>query len=334
MRISLSLGLAALSLQSFNVLSALATPGPINGSADIQLRDPAIWYNADAKKYYVFSTGGNISTHTSSSLTGPWTKVGAALPHCTTINLGSDGHCTLWAPDVNYQDGRYVMYFASPGNARRNASIGVATSPSMDPGTWTDHGLVIHSKPSGNFDAIDANLIHADGLKLAFGSYNDGMFLTDLSNITTPSSSLPGTHLAGSGDRPAEGGFLYKPSSSDYYYFFFSYGHTPTVGEKPRPPAGQEYRVLVGRSKNINGPYVDENGDKLTKNVKPPTGTVVLATHNNVYAPGGQSIFLDPVSTRDVIVYHYVRKNAPAGGPSYLGINYLDFSSGWPVLVN
>ena len=47
----------------------------------------------------------------------------------------------------------------------------------------------------------------------------------------------------------------------------------------------------------------------------------------------GQSVFLDPISKRDVIVYHYVRKNAPAGGPSYLGINYLDFSSGWPVLV-
>ena len=48
----------------------------------------------------------------------------------------------------------------------------------------------------------------------------------------------------------------------------------------------------------------------------------------------GQSVFHDPVSNRDVMVYHYVRKNAPAGGPSYLGINYLDFSSGWPVVVN
>ena len=113
------------------------------------------------------------------------------------------------------------------------------------------------------------------------------MFLANLSNITMPSSSLPGSHLAGSGDRPAEGGFTYKPSSSDYYYFFFSYGHTPTVGEKPRPPAGQEYRVLVGHSKSVSGPFLDNKGDNLTKNVTPPTGTVVLATHDNVYAPGG-----------------------------------------------
>lgn len=44
-------------------------------------------------------------------------------------------------------------------------------------------------------------------------------------------------------------------------------------------------------------------------------------------------MFRDPVSGRDVIVYHYVRNN-DSGGPAYLGINYLDFSSGWPVLVN
>ena len=47
----------------------------------------------------------------------------------------------------------------------------------------------------------------------------------------------------------------------------------------------------------------------------------------------GQSIFLDPISQRDIIVYHYVPNNS-FGGPSYLGINYLDFSSGWPMVVN
>ena len=48
----------------------------------------------------------------------------------------------------------------------------------------------------------------------------------------------------------------------------------------------------------------------------------------------GQSVFLDPISNRDVIVYHYELYDGPIGGPSYLGINYLDFSSGWPVVVS
>lgn len=47
----------------------------------------------------------------------------------------------------------------------------------------------------------------------------------------------------------------------------------------------------------------------------------------------GQSVFLDPVSGRDVIAYHYIRKSDPVGSQAYLGINYLDFSSGWPVVV-
>ena len=34
------------------------------------------------------------------------------------------------------------------------------------------------------------------------------------------------------------------------------------------------------------------------------------------------------------MVYHYVAYDEAVGGPSYLGINYLDFSSGWPVVVD
>ncbi|VDB91780.1 unnamed protein product [Peniophora sp. CBMAI 1063] len=332
MKLSLSFKFAALA-QSLFVLSALATPNPIAGSSTVSVRDPAIWYSSDAKKYYVFATDGNITTWTSSSLTGPWTNAGAALPGCSSINLGGSS-CVLWAPDVNFQNGQYVLYYASSALGSQNSAIGVATSSSLDPGTWTDHGAVITSKDGDAYNAIDANLINADGLKLSFGSWNEGMYQISLSDVSTPSSSLPGSHLAGSGARPAEGGFVYKPAGSDFYYFFFSYGITPLVGATSRPAAGTEYRVLVGRSSVVGGPYVDADGQDLTVDVDPPTGTVVLATHDNVYAPGGQSVFLDPVSNRDVIVYHYIPNDAAVGGPSYLGINYLDFSSGWPVLVD
>ena len=91
--------------------------------------------------------------------------------------------------------------------------------------------------------------------------------------------------------------------------------------------------MLVGRSKSVSGPFLDKNGSDLTKPADPPTGTLVLGSHENIYAPGGQSVYLDPVSGRDIMVYHYVRNNS-YGGPSYLGINYLNFSSGWPVVVD
>lgn len=145
--------------------------------------------------------------------------------------------------------------------------------------------------------------------------------------------SPPGTHLAGYNGRPAEGGFLYKPPSSPYYFMFFSDGITPLEGATARPAAGREYKVLVGRGTSVNGPFYGQLGNDITLNLNPPTGSLVLGSHDNIYAPGGQSIYHDPVSGRDIIVYHYVPNDA-FGGPSYLGINYLDFSSGWPVVVD
>ena len=111
----------------------------------------------------------------------------------------------------------------------------------------------------------------------------------------------------------------------------------PTLSPKPqatsRPPAGEEYKVLVGRGTSPSGPFVGQLGHDITLNLTPPTGSLVLGSHDNIYAPGGQSVYFDPVSGRDVMVYHYVPNDA-FGGPSYLGINYLNFSSGWPVLVD
>ena len=175
-----------------------------------------------------------------------------------------------------------------------------------------------------------------------------------LNTISSTAEAPPGTHLAGYNGRRAEGSFTYKPASSPYYFEFFSDGITPFIGvsfsrslpfvsphanftsitqDTDRPPAGQEYKVLVGRGSSPSGPFLDQSGNDITLDLDPPTGTLVLGSHDNIYAPGGQSLFFDPVSGRDVIVYHYVPNDA-FGGPSYLGINYVDFSSGWPVIVD
>ncbi|VDC05854.1 unnamed protein product [Peniophora sp. CBMAI 1063] len=329
MKMSLSVKLAALA-QSLFVLAALATPNPIAGTSNIAVRDPAIWHNSDNGKYYLFATDGNIGTWTSTSLAGPYTYVGAVLPDCSSINLS--GNCDLWAPDVNYYDGQYVLYYSVSTIGSQNSAIGVATSSSMDPGTWTDHGEVISSAAGDVYNAIDPNLIDWNGLKLSFGSYWQGMYQIGLwPDVATQASALPGTHLAGGNGRAAEGGFTYKSAASDYYFFFFSAGITPLSGSSSRPAAGDEYKVLVGRGAGGMGPYYDANGAELTAD---NAGTLVLGSHDNVYAPGGQSVFLDPISDRDVIVYHYELYDGAIGGPSYLGINYLDFSSGWPVVVS
>ena len=89
--------------------------------------------------------------------------------------------------------------------------------------------------------------------------------------------------------------------------------------------------MRVGRAQSSSGPFLDGSGTAITAGTT--SGWKILTSHDNVYAPGGQSLFFDPVSQRDVIVYHYVRTNE-VGGPSYLGINFVDFSSGEPALVD
>jgi hypothetical protein len=85
-------------------------------------------------------------------------------------------------------------------------------------------------------------------------------------------------------------------------------------------------------------------------------GTLVLGSHGNIYAPGGQVIFTDKKTNKDVFVYHYVPVDSPSPFNdefSSLGLNGIDWSSvscmnfpwmpvlainrikskGWPVLT-
>ena len=111
-------------------------------------------------------------------------------------------------------------------------------------------------------------------------------------DVATQASALPGTHLAGANGRAAEGGFTYKSAASSYYFFFFSSGITPLSGSSSRPAAGDEYKVLVGRGAGGMGPFYDANGHDLTLDLSPKTGTLVLGSHDNVYAPGGMSCLI------------------------------------------
>ncbi|EJD49251.1 Arabinanase/levansucrase/invertase [Auricularia subglabra TFB-10046 SS5] len=379
---------------------AQSYPNPISGVGQTNCRDPAMTYRPETKTYYMFSTGQGMKIFKAPAITGPWTLSGYVMPNNCSI-VDNPGRCDLWAGDIARIGGQYVLYYSASQVGSANAVIGVATSATMDPGSWTDHGEVIRSDGSLGFIAIDPNIIDANGLKLQFGSHILSLFQIEMTDFKTPKTKLPGKHIAGHNGREAEGGFLYKSPDSPYYFirktrfsrerpnpsivslalppavmdfmpgsrwnrgrservglpalsgtcclpallstpqvrirvselemfFFFSDGVTLFGGG--RPPAGDEYKVRVGRSMSPSGPFLDKTGDDLTKNMpESPSGSIVLASHDNIYAPGGQSLFRDTVSNRDVMAYHWVSNSE--GGAARLGTNYIDFKSGWPTVI-
>ena len=65
------------------------------------------------------------------------------------------------------------MFYSVSSNGAKDSDIGVATSNSIDIGSWTDHGTLGIGN-SSDYNRIDSNLmrVNADGsLKLSFGSF-------------------------------------------------------------------------------------------------------------------------------------------------------------------
>lgn len=61
-------------------------------------------------------------------------------------------------------------------------------------------------------------------------------------------------------------------------------------------------------------------------------GTTLLASHGNVYGPGGQGVFED--STRGfVLYYHYADRRIGLATEQYqFGWNVLQWADGWPTV--
>ncbi|KAI4150548.1 MAG: hypothetical protein LQ340_004012 [Diploschistes diacapsis] len=338
------------------------TVGACSGDCSA-VHDPNVVISSSGT-YYRFITFNEITIATAPSITGPWTSQGAALPGGSSINL--PGNKDLWAPDVSNIGGTYYMYYAVSTGGSQNSDIGVATSTTMDSGSWTDHGSIGIS-PDSAYNKIDPNLLQVQGgasLRLSFGSYWDDIYQIAMAN--PPLTIAPGAnpvHLEQNTTArpnnlptgPEEGSFQFwwPVNGQTYYYLFFSAGDCCDMPPN-LPPPGEEYKVMVCRSESPMGRFVDQNGvDCLTGN----GGTIVLESHDNVYAPGGEGVIYDPGQNSVVMYYHYGESflccvgvsvyeglvlTGDAVNPSIgydqnsfqFGWNKLDFSSGWPVVTS
>ncbi|MFG3270848.1 arabinan endo-1,5-alpha-L-arabinosidase [Streptomyces luteogriseus] len=296
--------------------SAYPNPGRVTG--DVVTHDPSM-IRTSSGQYLLYATGGGIANKTSSDRTAfrngsdafagrpGWWRNYSSVPEA-------------WAPDISYQGGRYLMYYSVSKFGSNTSAIGLASSSTGRPGSWTDQGTVYTSSSSSDFNAIDPNLFVNDDGKwwLSFGSWWTGIKMIQINPSTGKQLSSHTTRYSlasrPTGTKAVEAPFIVKRGG--YYYLFASYD-TCCAG------TGSTYKVKVGRASSVTGPYRDKNGVDLMNN----GGTPVLESHGAVIGPGGQSIMKD--ADGDLIVYHYYDGND--NGTPKLGINLLNWSSGWPI---
>jgi arabinan endo-1,5-alpha-L-arabinosidase len=158
------------------------------------------------------------------------------------------------APDVHYQGGTYYMYYVLSKLGTQTSQIGVATSTTMEPGSWTDHGI-IGIPANSAYNRIDPNWITIGGKQyIQFGSYWQDIYQVALESPLQVGSNTPHQIAYNASlNHRVEGAFLYQHGS--FYYLFFSGGiagsYTATY-----PAQGEEYRIHVCRSSSGTGGFV------------------------------------------------------------------------------
>jgi arabinan endo-1,5-alpha-L-arabinosidase len=306
-------------------LPVYSNPDLVTG--DVTVHDPSMIRTRDGL-YYVFSTTlatphNGIEMRASRDLIH-WSNAGAALSTLPSwINTYNGGNGEIWAPDVSYHHGTYWLYYAVSTFGSEVSAIGVATSQTATPGSWTDQGLVFTSKAAAPwYNAIDPGLlVDATGkMWLSFGSWWTGIYMIQIDPSTGKQLATNTTvyHLASRLDisKGLEGAYIYYHAG--YYYLFASLDNCCS--------ASATYHIAVGRSTNPTSPYTDRGGvDMLSGG-----GTIILSTHGNIVGPGGQSVL--NAGPGALLVYHYYDANN-SGSPT-LGLNWLVWSpDGWPYVV-
>jgi arabinan endo-1,5-alpha-L-arabinosidase len=320
---------------------ALAQPAPVGTVSDTRntpVHDPVLIKEKDT--YYLFCTGNGITVFSSPDLQH-WRKeapVFSRPPEWALKTIpGFKGH--IWAPDISFYNGRYYLYYAVSAFGRNTSCIGLAVNTTLDPNSpdykWEDKGKVIQSVPGRDmWNAIDPNLVVDDSGApwLSFGSFWDGIKLLklqpDLQTLTEPQEWYTiarrprdfATPDTSAGNGAIEAPFIYRKGK--YYYLFVSTDYC-CRGEK------STYKVVVGRSENVQGPYLDKQGLPLQQG----GGTLVVQGDGiNWYGAGHNAVFSE--SGKDYLVLHGY--DAKDRGHSKLMVATISWNAaGWPsVKIN
>lgn len=288
----------------------------------------------EKQTYYVFSTGGRtgegvIPIRTSTDMR-TWTLSGYVFPSLPAWALAEIPQArNAWAPDISFHNGTYRLYYSVSTFGSRNSAIGLATTRTLDRASaaygWTDDGMVLRSyADKDDWNAIDPNVVveGRDRVWLTWGSFWSGIKLRRLDAASGRLSTSDPT-LYSLSSRPREppiGGAVEAPfivRHGDYWYLFVSF-------DRCCRGAASTYNVVVGRSRDIRGPYMDKAGTGMMSG----GGTLVIAASGPAWRGPGHPGFLRD-GRRDLMFFHAYFGEGRGRG-SALQISTLAWQDGWP----
>jgi arabinan endo-1,5-alpha-L-arabinosidase len=330
----LGIGLPGLSLAQ-KPLTSPAAPARRQDPAYLELtgnirpvHDPTLIKEGDT--YYLFCTGNGIPVRESADMLRWKMSVPAivrvGVPDWVREYVG--GTNDIWAPDISYYNDKFHLYYSVSLFGMNTSVIGLATNKTLnresDDFEWIDEGLIIASVASDNYNCIDPNLaLDADGNPwLAFGSFWTGIKMIRLDPDTGRRSTEDNT-LYPLAQRHINDGAIEAPiviRKGDYYYLFVSFDFCCRGVQST-------YYVVVGRSENITGPYIDRDGVEMLNG----GGTQVTFPTERWRGPGHCAIYVE--DDVEYLVHHaYDVENE---GSATLRIAPLAWDAdGWPSIAS
>ncbi|PZR23852.1 MAG: glycoside hydrolase [Citrobacter freundii] len=270
------------------------------------IHDPSTIAVSDGK-YYTFGTGGGglISDD-------GWTWNGGA------VRPGGGA-----APDILKIGDRYLVTYGATGGGLfggHNGKILTMWNKTLDPNSpdfkYSEPIVVASSDGIEDNDAIDPSLFldpTTGKLWLTYGTYFGYIRLVELDPKT--GKRIAGNKALNIAIDCEASDLIYRDG---WYYLLGTHG---TCCDGPN----STYNIVVGRSKKVTGPYVDNIGREMLKG----GGKMVVAAGDRLIGPGhfGRTVLGDGIEKMSC---HY-ESDLDQSGRSVLGIRPLLWKNGWPV---
>ena len=289
--------------------------------------------------YHIFATGMGIQRMTSKDRKNWQVKampVMTVIPKWTRDSVpGFDKH--VWAPDIIRWHNKWWLAYSCSTFGKNGSAIGLLSAAKLDSPIWNDEGCIVASRENrDNWNAIDPNFVIDDNDTpwMVWGSFWDGIQIVRLATPmhvakgekprTLARRYAPGTTTAEpnptsahAGTNAIEAPFVMKHQG--YYYLFMSWDYC-CRGSK------SNYRVAVGRSKNVDGPYLDKRSNDMLNG----GGTVLLEGDKKQYEATGHCAAYS-IDGKDIFICHGYSTEMK-GAPVLIQREIRWTDDGWPEL--